>query len=194
VLYFAITTVAQNDLNLFVSTLSGKTISLQITMSHTVSMLKEMVERKVDIPYKEQRLVYGTKQLDNDRFVYEYGIQNFSTCHLSVRLLGGNDNLVGKTQLSTMSRMHEPSDENNSTDSLSDDLSIMSMDSELEESMPPTRKSKSKTKKITLKPPPLKKAKMSKRSEEDNSIYSLSDDSSTTSMSTEETVSVTRLS
>ena len=173
-----------NNLNLFIKTLSGKTVSMEISVSYTVAMLKKMIEEKIDVPFKEQRLVYGTKQLDDDHFIYEYGIQNYSTCHLSIRLLGGNEDIDDMKPQSKKTRIHEWSD-----DSLSEDLSIMSTDSsEQNESILLSGESKLTAKKSTLKPP-SKKSRMTERFKESNSTDTLSDDSSIMSTDIDEPVS-----
>ncbi len=87
--------------------------------------------------------------------------------------------------------MDKLSDAIDSTGSLSDDSTIMSIDSVLEESIPSTKKSKSKAKKSTLMPQ-SKKSRMNKWSQDCNSTEALSDDSSSMSMCTKEPVSFTQ--
>ena len=72
---------------MFVKTLTGKTITLDLTEESSVLDLKLKIFYREDIPYPFQRLVIGGRQLDNNNGkVGDYGIKFKATVHLSMRM------------------------------------------------------------------------------------------------------------
>eukprot|EP01091_Cochliopodium_minus_P005150 TRINITY_DN1511_c0_g1_i1.p1 TRINITY_DN1511_c0_g1~~TRINITY_DN1511_c0_g1_i1.p1 ORF type:complete len:342 (-),score=110.04 TRINITY_DN1511_c0_g1_i1:27-1031(-) len=79
-------------MRLIVKTLTGKTIYLEdVSPNDSIEELKEMVQDKEGIPPSQQRLIFAGKQLEDDRTVADYGMQNDSTMHLVLRLRSNND-------------------------------------------------------------------------------------------------------
>ena len=74
---------------IFVKTLQGKNITLDIDDSTTIGNIKEKIRDKEGIPVDQQRIVYNGKQLEDDQTVGNYNIGNESTLHLVLRLRGG---------------------------------------------------------------------------------------------------------
>ena len=51
--------------------------------------VKTVIQYRTGLAHGEQRLVYGGKQLAEDRLLVEYGVQEGSTLHMLPRLRGG---------------------------------------------------------------------------------------------------------
>eukprot|EP00903_Cladosiphon_okamuranus_P008382 g8060.t1 len=80
----------RGGMQLFVKTLTGKTVTVDVEPGDSIETLKHKIQEKEGIPAEQQRIIFGGKQLSGeDKQLSDFELEEGNTLHLVLRLRGG---------------------------------------------------------------------------------------------------------
>lgn len=92
--FSSVLTIPRGGMQLFVKTLTGKTVSIEVEEGESIEDVKAKIAEKEGIPPEQQRLIFGGQQLQDSKTIDDYDVGDDATLHLVLRLRGGG--LFGK--------------------------------------------------------------------------------------------------
>lgn len=88
----------RGGMQLFVKTLTGKTVSIEVEEGESIEDVKAKIAEKEGIPPEQQRLIFGGQQLQDSKTLQDYDVGDDATLHLVLRLRGGGASGIATTR------------------------------------------------------------------------------------------------
>jgi ubiquitin len=76
-------------MQIFVKTLTGKTITLEVESSDIIGEIKQKIDDKEDFHPKMQRIIFNNMTLEDDKNLQHYGILAEDTIHVTLKYMYG---------------------------------------------------------------------------------------------------------
>ena len=76
-------------MQVFVKTVSGRTLSLQVESGETVESVKHLLQERENVDVDHQRLLFAGKELEDANTLESYNISGDATLEMLFKIAGG---------------------------------------------------------------------------------------------------------